>query len=220
MLSCRNDIVTGHGSCIYLMGLCIKFMKNYVDVAARNMKRAAELVESLGLVEQWRKIGADVNLIGSFATGLLMKHLDIDLHVYTDVLSVRDSFAAVAGIASHKGVRHVVFSDLSYTEEACFEWHLTYRDTDGRDWTVDMIHILRGSAFDGFAENMARRISEVLTDETRDTILRLKYETPDGMHISGPQYYAAVLSDGVRDYEGLVAWIGKHRDDDLINWLP
>lgn len=196
-------------------------MEDYVGMAARNMKRASEIIGQLGLVEHWESIGAEVNMIGSFSTGLLMKHRDIDMHIYTDELSVRDSFAAVAGIASsHKGVRHVDFTDLSDTEEACFEWHLMYTDDDGREWTVDMIHILRGSAFDGFAENMSRCISEALTDETRDAILRLKYETPEDVRITGPQYYAAVLSGGVRDYEGLTAWLEQHRNDDLIHWLP
>ena len=138
-------------------------MESYVDVAARNMKRAAELVGSLGLVEHWKEIGAEVNLVGSFSTGLLVKHLDIDLHVYTEMLSVRDSFAAVAGIASHKGVQHVEFSDLSDTEEACFEWHLTYRDTDGRVWTVDMFPFLPLAASGGFDEMVARPLCATLS---------------------------------------------------------
>lgn len=85
---------------------------------------------------------------------------------------------------------------------------------------MDMIHIRRGSAYDGFAERMASRIGAVLTEETRDAILRLKYETPDTESIIGAEYYAAVLSGGVRDYAGLTAWREAHRGDSLIGWLP
>lgn len=43
---------------------------------------------------------------------------------------------------------------------------------------MDMIHIRRGSAYDGFAERMASRIGAVLTEETRDAILRLNTKPP------------------------------------------
>ena len=88
------------------------------------------------------------------------------------------------------------YTNLIDTEEECIEWHAAYRDRDGRMWKMDMIHIRRGSAYDGFAERMASRIGAVLTEETRDAILRLKYETPDTESIIGAEYYAAVLSGG------------------------
>ena len=79
---------------------------------------------------------------------------------------------------------------------------------------------LEVEAYDGFAERMASRIGAVLTEETRDAILRLKYETPDTESVIGAEYYAAVLSGGVRDYAGLTAWREAHRGDSLIGWLP
>ncbi len=39
-----------------------------------------------------------------------------------------------------------------------------------------MIHTPQGSAYDGYFERVADRIAAVLTDQTRETILRLKYE--------------------------------------------
>ena len=44
---------------------------------------------------------------------------------------------------------------------------------------MDMIHIREGSRYDGYFEKVAQRISEIMTDEIRETILRLKYETPE-----------------------------------------
>ena len=63
---------------------------------------------------------------------------------------------------------------------------------------MDMIHIREGSRYDGYFEKVAQRISEIMTDEIRETILRLKYETPETEKIIGVEYYQAVLRDGVR----------------------
>ncbi len=49
---------------------------------------------------------------------------------------------------------------------------------DNTPWQIDMIHILKGSRYDGYFERVAERIATVLTPETRNTILQLKYETP------------------------------------------
>lgn len=37
-----------------------------------------------------------------------------------------------------------------------------------------------------------------MTEEQRKTILRLKFETPDELKISGIEYYKAVIQDGVQ----------------------
>ena len=54
---------------------------------------------------------------------------------------------------------------------------------------MDMIHIREGSRYDGYFEKVAQRISEIMTDEIRETILRLKYETPETEKIIGVEYY-------------------------------
>ena len=173
-------------------------MEDYRKMAEANQRRGREIIAETQLVESWEAIGAQANLIGSLSTGLMMKKLDIDMHVYTDTLSIKESFRAAARIASHPGIVRMEYTNLIDTEEECIEWHAAYRDRDGRMWKMDMIHIRRGSAYDGFAERMASRIGAVLTEETRDAILRLKYETPDTESIIGAEYYAAVLSGGVR----------------------
>ena len=43
-----------------------------------------------------------------------------------------------------------------------------------------------------------------------ETILRLKYETPETEKIIGVEYYQAVLRDGVRDYSGFKEWRKQH----------
>lgn len=83
--------------------------------------------------------------------------------------------------------------NLLATDEACVEWHATYRDRDGDEWQLDMIHIVRDSRYDGYFERVADRIATALTPVTRRAILQLKYDTPDDVKIAGIEYYVAVL---------------------------
>ena len=136
-------------------------MEDYRKMAEANQRRGREIIAETQLVESWEAIGAQANLIGSLSTGLMMKKLDIDMHVYTDTLSIKESFRAAARIASHPGIVRMEYTNLIDTEEECIEWHAAYRDRDGRMWKMDMIHIRRGSAYDGFAERMASRIGAV-----------------------------------------------------------
>ena len=83
-----------------------------------------------------------------------------------------------------------------------------------------MIHIVKGSNFDGFAEKMAERIKSELTDHTRYTILKLKNETPDSENIKGIEYYVAVIRDGITDYAEFTDWRKKHPLDGVVTWIP
>ena len=91
---------------------------------------------------------------------------------------------------------------------------------EGELWQMDMIHIQEGSRYDGYFENVAERISGVLTDETRLAILRLKYETPDTENIMGVEYYQAVIRDGVRSYQDFMEWRKLHPVAGVMEWMP
>ena len=56
---------------------------NIFELAKRNQQKAWEIIEDTRIVRIWEGIGAKVNLVGSLRTGLLMKHRDIDFHIYT-----------------------------------------------------------------------------------------------------------------------------------------
>ncbi len=195
-------------------------MEPFLVLAERNRKKAAEIVARTGLVGIWESVGAEVRPVGSFRMGLLCKHRDIDFHIYSSPLNVSDSFRAMAKLAENGAVEHIEYANLLHTEERCLEWHVRYRDEDEEDWQIDMIHIVGGSRYDGYFERMADCISETLTEETRRTILRLKYETPDTEKIMGVEYYRAVLQDGVRTYAELQAWRRTHPVSGVWEWMP
>lgn len=193
---------------------------NILELAKRNQQKAWEIIEDTRIVRIWEGIGAKVNLVGSLRTGLLMKHRDIDFHIYTSPLDLSASFRAMAELAENTSVKKIEYTNLLHTAEACIEWHAWYQDMEGELWQMDMIHIQEGSRYDGYFERVAERISAVLTDEMRLAILNLKYETPDTEKIMGVEYYQAVIQDGVRSYPEFEEWRRLHPAVGVVEWMP
>lgn len=190
-------------------------------LAAANQKRAREIIREIGLREAWQAIGASVETVGSLRSGLLCRHLDIDLHVYSpSPLRIADSFAAAARIAANPRIRRMEYANLLDAEDQCLEWHAQYEDRDGRIWQIDLIHMEEGSPWAGYFERVADRIAAVLTAETREAILRLKYEMPDEEHIPGIALYRAVLEGGVRGRAELATWLQAHPVEGIVTWMP
>ena len=204
---------------------------NILELAKRNQQKAWEIIEDTRIVRIWEGIGAKVNLVGSLRTGLLMKHRDIDFHIYTSPLDLSASFRAMAELAENTSIKKIEYTNLLHTAEACIEWHAWYQDMEGELWQMDMIHIQEGSRYDGYFERVAERISAVvavgaavqgavLTDEMRLAILKLKYETPDTEKIMGVEYYQAVIQDGVRSYPEFEEWRRLHPAVGVVEWVP
>jgi len=193
---------------------------NILELAKRNQQKAWEIIEDTRIVRIWEGIGAKVNLVGSLRTGLLMKHRDIDFHIYTSPLDLSASFRVMAELAENMSIKKIEYTNLLHTAEACIEWHAWYQDMEGELWQMDMIHIQEGSRYDGYFERVAERISAVLTDEMRLAILKLKYETPDTEKIMGVEYYQAVIQDGVRSYPEFEEWRRLHPAVGVVEWMP
>ena len=195
-------------------------MENLTSISEKNMARAREIIQDTDIVNIWKSVGAEPNLVGSLKTGLLMKHRDIDFHIYSSPLILSESFAAMANLAANQSIKKIECTNLIETEEACIEWHAWYEDADHELWQIDMIHILRGSFFDGHAERLTDRILEVLTPETKQAILQLKYDTPETEKIMGIEYYQAVIGDGIRNYADFTVWRKNNPVNGLVLWMP
>ena len=195
-------------------------MSAYAERAAENTRRAHQIIAALGLQRLWQSIGAEVRQVGSLRMGLLAKHRDLDFHIYSDRIDIRSDFEVMGRLASCPGIERIAFGNSLDTDEACVEWHAWYRDEDNELWQIDLIHILRGSRYDGYFEQVADRIAAALTDERREAILRLKFETPDELKIMGIEYYQAVIRDGIRTWEEFEAWRAVHPAEGIVEWLP
>ncbi|RHU25167.1 phosphoglycerate mutase family protein [Parabacteroides sp. TM07-1AC] len=193
---------------------------NILDMAWQNQQEAWKVVENSGIIPAWKSIGSEVNMVGSLRTGLLMKHRDIDFHIYSSPLSLSDSFQAMARLAENPFIRKIECANLLHTVEECVEWHAWYQEPAGELWQIDMIHIRKGSRYDGYFEKVADRIEALLTDETRQAILQLKYETPETEKIIGVEYYQAVIQDGIRNYADFSEWRKRHPVTGVVEWMP
>ena len=191
-----------------------------LDLSGSNQRRAWDIIRRLDIMKIWADAGAEAHVVGSLAMGLIMTHRDIDIHVYSSPLTVEGSFAAMAKLAVNAAIKKIECRNLLDTDEACIEWHAWYDDGDGEPWQIDIIHILKGSRYDGFFERMAERIKAALTDETRLAILRLKAETPEDVHIMGVEYYQAVLRGGVRTLADFIRWRQEHPVTGIVEWMP
>ena len=194
-------------------------MNDIEFIAQNNFEKALQVIEKSNVRQVWESIGAEVHQVGSMAMGLLMKHRDIDFHIYTGKLNVSESFKVIEKLCANPAVTRMEYRNLADTAEACLEFHIWFM-LENEEWQLDMIQILKGSQFDGFFENVAARINAVLTPETRRTILELKYLTPDDEHIMGIEYYQAVIADNVKTYPEFLQWRSKHPATGIVTWCP
>ncbi len=191
-----------------------------LKISEGRRQEALRVIRDSGVVEAWESVGATVNLVGSVRSGLIMKNLDIDFHVYTEEPMLEKSRAAMARLGQNPAVRDVQFRNLLDTAEECLEWHAWYEDAEGTAWQLDMIHIRRGSSFDGAIERTTDAIIARLTPEIREAILRIKHDAPDGVKTPGIEVCYAVLELGLRTYGEFAAWRQSHPATDLLGWMP
>lgn len=195
-------------------------MKQIEEIVAKNQEKAWEIIRDTNVMGIWQDAGATIKLVGSLKMRLLVKHRDIDFHIYTECLDIANSFSAMAKLAQHPHIKRIEYGNLINTDEKCIEWHAWYEDDCKNLWQLDLIHIEKGSTYDGYFEKVAERISAILTEETRQAILRLKYETPDTDKIRGIVYYQAVIQGGVRTYAEFTEWLKSNPIDGVIEWMP
>ena len=191
-----------------------------LTLAVENQQIAWQILEETAIIPSWEQIGATVNLVGSLKSGLLSKNKDIDLHIYTDRLTIADSFSVIRELAERLPLKEMQYKNLIDTEEECIEWHLFYEHSNRDIWKFDMIHIRSGSKYDGTVERVTEAITRRLTEEYRKTILQIKYEIPDEIVIPGIEIYQAVFDGNVRSYDELKKWRKEHPLTNSLYWLP
>lgn len=195
-------------------------MENILEISQKNQDKAWRIIEDINIINLWQSSGARINLVGSLKTGLMMKHRDIDFHVYSKNISVSKTSEILNKLSKHPRISNITIKDLIKTEENCIECHADYIDFENNIWRIDIIHIEEGSKYDGYFENVAERILKVLTPEIKETILKLKYETPENIIISGVEYYKAVIKDGIKTFPDFLKWREKRNNSGIIEWCP
>jgi hypothetical protein len=195
-------------------------MQDLNAISQQQQAEAREVLAHTRLIEIWQAIGARVEAVGSFRNGTLIRHLDIDFHIYTDPFSLADSFRAMAELAEVPGMERIEFLNQLSTDEKCTEWHVRYRHTTGRLWTFDLIHLRPDSPYVGHFEKVAEAVRVALTPEIQEAVLRVKHGFPEGESAPGIRVYQAVFQDGVRSHEEFLAWDLSHPEPVDYFWMP
>lgn len=195
-------------------------MNDIFELEKKYEEQAWQVIRETGIIEIWESVGCTVNLVGSLRTGLIMKNVDIDFHIYSDPFSLSNSFKAISLFAEQKGVKEIYYSNLLDAEDMCIEWHAIYENKEGVRWKIDMIHILKESPYAGVFEETAERIKAALTDETRRAILEIKNDTSAEEKVMGILIYKAVIKDGIRDYPSFRVWLQANKCEGIELWRP
>ncbi|WP_320169425.1 hypothetical protein [Maridesulfovibrio sp.] len=195
-------------------------MSSIDELAAYNQQRAQHVLDETGILNIWSDCGIRAELVGSMRMGLLMRHLDIDMHVYSDPFSIAAGFEAMSRLAQNPRVRHIEYTNLLDAEDQCLEWHAWYDAPDGDTWQIDMMQIHADSRYAGYFERVADAIRASLTPETRSAILGIKNEIPEGQKIMSIEVYQAVLRDGVRNFIDFMEWKKRIPAQEIIEWMP
>ena len=191
-----------------------------LKLAAHNQQEAWKVLQDTAVIPAWESIGATVNVVGSLKSGLIMKNRDIDLHIYTEELDIAGSFSVIKELAQRLPLKDIQYRNLIDTEEACMEWHALYEDKNMNVWKFDMIHIRKGSKYDGVVEKVTDAIILQLTPDIHHTILQIKYDIPDDLFIPGIEIYHAVFSGNVRNYRELEQWRQSNPLTNSLDWIP
>jgi len=188
---------------------------------SRELRQSAQRVlNDLNIVSSCLLVGGKVNIVGSFKSDLMLNHLDIDMHIYTDEPMVEKSFSFMKMVAENNAIKDIQYKNLLDTKEECIEWHLWFEDKNKSNWKLDIIHIRKGSLYDGFFEKVTDRIIEKLTPETKETILQIKHELGEKSNVPGIQIYHAVLEHGIKNYIDFIQWSKDNPLDSVLEWHP
>ena len=190
------------------------------ELAEHNQRTAWEVLEETGIILAWESIGATVNLVGSLKTGLLMKRRNIDIHIYSQTLDISESFSVIQNMAHKSIFKEILYKNLINIKEERIEWHVKYEDKEHNIWDLDMIHIKKGSKYDGASERVTDSIIKQLTPDIRQTILQVKYDLPSDVSIPGIEIYQAVFDGEVKSYAQLEEWRKNNPLRSSMDWLP
>ncbi len=196
-------------------------MENIENISKKNLEKAFEIIVELNIKEIWENLDSACNLVGSVSTGLLMNHLDIDFHTYSDDFSIEKSFKAMAQIAQNNKVKKVTYRNLLEAEDMCLEWHLYYEETPDRIWTIDIMHIKNESPYAGVVERVTEKVKSVLTDKLKQTILKIKWECHQQKEAAhGIAIYQAVIGEGIETFEDFKIWNNNKKEAGISLWEP
>ena len=111
-------------------------MDDIFTIADQRQKEAWSIIERTDILSIWTSIGAEINLVGSLKTGLLINNRDIDFHIYTEPFILSDSFLAISELAQNARIKEITYKNLLNSKDRCIEWHAFYEDENKNLWKL------------------------------------------------------------------------------------
>lgn len=196
-------------------------MHEIENISEKNLKIANKIIEELQIQKIWQDLDSTCNLVGSVETELLVNHLDIDFHTYSDDFSIEKSFEAISLISKNPKIKEVYYKNLLDEEDMCLEWHLTYEENPIRIWTIDIIHIKNNSPFVGMIERVTKKIKNSLTTKIKKDILNIKYlSEQEKIKIPSIEIYEAVISHNITNFKEFKIWKNNRTNPNISLWEP
>lgn len=196
-------------------------MHKIENISEKNLKIANKIIEELQIQKIWQDLDSTCNLVGSVETELLVNHLDIDFHTYSDDFSIEKSFEAISLISKNPKIKEVYYKNLLDEEDMCLEWHLTYEENPTRIWTIDIIHIKNNSPFVGMIERVTKKIKNSLTTKIKKDILNIKYlSEQEKIKIPSIEIYEAVISHNITNFKEFKIWKNNRTNPNISLWEP
>lgn len=84
-------------------------MEHILELAEKNQREAWEVIHKTDVMNIWKSVGAEINLVGSLNMGLLVKNRDVDFHIYSSPLTPAGSFMAMAKLAENPFVKRITY---------------------------------------------------------------------------------------------------------------
>ena len=188
--------------------------------AAARRHRALQIAGVLDLTARWSVVG-DVVSVGAVAYDLVVSP-DLDYEVFTSAApTIRAGFRVLADLAELPSVTTTHFRNALDTPDRGLYWQVRYRNQDGRDWKIDVWTLARDHP-GPCAAWIVEPMRQALDDETRAAILELKEIRAAGQapYVASIDIYRAVIDDGVRTADDLLAWMGSNYTPTLTPWRP
>jgi hypothetical protein len=195
------------------------YMDEILLRAEQKRKRAHDILEKLQLLERWKAVGQPV-VVGAARYGL-MAALDIDMEIYTETPEIRAGFEVLSKVAEHPGVRQVLFMNELHGPDQGLYWQIRYCDEVGDQWKVDSWLVSHQHPDAHWCERFGEAIGNVLTDESRRTIIQIKEASlEEKAGLRGIDVYRGVLEGKATILADCLTWLRGHRAEGMCHWLP
>lgn len=200
-------------------GNTLYYMEEFLEIAEKNYATARMIIKDLQIREIWNEFNYKAHLVGSVKTKLIMLNRDVDFHVYSDFFEFERSFRAIAKISGNSRIKRFSCYNFLNDYDKSLDWHLHYLDGDEKDWRIDIIQLLNDSPYAGKAEKAADDINTIMSDNIRETILKIKYDAvTEKIDFSGIEVYKAVIEGRVTSLDEFRIWKENRHKEQRDLW--